>query len=197
MKDATETYTNNTEGNGSADHVSSIGTTTEGRTAYWLMFGTGDRTTILRCILRLTNHHCSQQHLQTSASLRSLSPGISSAGGVAVFELVVNGAWNANLTVATQGGDDVDNDTGSFDIDVGPVGNLPLLNVKGAYSPTFGGEGTHLITLETGPEPIYFKPGGPSGALPSYSIVFNNWTNLCYLHSRKKHRWYRWCSIDW
>ena len=36
--------------------------------------------------------------------IRSLTPGISSAGGVAVFEVVANGAWNANLTVATQDG---------------------------------------------------------------------------------------------
>ena len=184
LNDATETYTNNTEGNGSADHVSSIGTTTGGRTAYWLMFGTGDRTTILD-VLTIDQSSLFSTTPATSASLRSLSPGISSAGGTAVFELVVNGAWNANLTVATQDGEDEDNDTGSFDIDVGPVGNLPLLNVKGAYSPTFGGEGTHLITLETGPEPIYFKPGGPSGALP-YTVLYSTTgpTYVIYIHAR-------------
>ena len=184
LKDATETYTNNTEGNGSADHVMSITTTTEARTAYWLMFGTGDRTTILD-YLTIDQSSLFSTTPATSASLRSLSPGISSAGGTAVFELVVNGAWNANLTVATQDGEDEDNDTGSFDIDVGPAGNLPLLNVKGAYSPTFGGEGTHLITLETGPEPIYFKPGGPSGALP-YTVLYSTTgpTYVIYIHAR-------------
>ena len=93
--------------------------------------------------------------------IRSLTPGISSAGGVAVFEVVANGAWNANLTVATQDGTDIDNDTGSFDIDVGPATLPSALNVKGSYSPTNGGEGTHLISLETGPEPMYLRPGGP------------------------------------
>ena len=184
LKDATEKYTNTTEGNGSADHVSSIGTTLDARTAYWLMYGTGDRTTILD-YLTIDQSSLFSTTPATSASLRSLSPGISSAGGTAVFELVVNGAWNANITVATQGGDDVDNDTGSFDIDVGPVGNLPLLNVKGAYSPTFGGEGTHLITLETGPEPIYFKPGGPTGP-PPHTVLYSTTgpTYVIYIYAR-------------
>ena len=65
---------------------------------------------------------------------------------------------------------DINNDTGSFDIDVGPAALPSALNVKGSYSPTHGGEGTHLISLETGEEPMYLAPGGPplSGLATTY-----------------------------
>ena len=117
--------------------------------------------------------------------IRSLTPGISSAGGVATFEVVANGAWNANLTVATQGGTDEDNDTGSFNIDVGPATDVTLLNVKGSYSPTTGGEGTHLITLETGEEPMYLRPGGPpaTGLATTY-FSSNGVTYVLRLYAR-------------
>ena len=121
----------------------------------------------------------------TATVIRSLTPGISSAGGLAVFEVIADGAWNANLTVATQGGTDVNNDTGSFDIDVGPATDVTLLNVKGSYSPTHGGEGTHLITLETGPEPMYLAPGGPplNGLATTYFNAIGP-TYVIYIYAR-------------
>ena len=121
----------------------------------------------------------------TATVIRSLTPGISSAGGLAVFEVIADGAWNANLTVATEGGTDVNNDTGSFDIDVGPATDVTLLNVKGSYSPTHGGEGTHLITLETGPEPMYLRPGGPplNGLATTYFNAIGP-TYVIYIYAR-------------
>ena len=117
--------------------------------------------------------------------IKSLTPGISSAGGVAVFEVVANGAWNANITIANQDTGDQDNDTGSFDVNVGPVVLPTALNIKGSYSPTFGGEGTHLISLETGPEPMYLAPGGPplNGLATTYYTT-NGVTYVVRLYAR-------------
>ena len=117
--------------------------------------------------------------------IRSLTPGISSAGGAAVFEVVANGAWNANITIANQDTGDQNNDTGSFDVNVGPAALPSALNIKGSYSPTFGGEGTHLITLEVGEEPMYLAPGGPplNGLATTYFTTVGV-TYVVYIYAR-------------
>ena len=118
--------------------------------------------------------------------IRSLTSGISSAGGVATFEVVANGAWNANITIANQDTGDQSNDTGSFDVNVGPATLPSALNIKGSYSPTFGGEGTHLITLETGEEPMYLRPGGPEpGELATTYFTTNGVTYVLYIYARQ------------
>ena len=95
----------------------------------------------------------------TNTTIRSLTSGISSAGGNALFEVVSDGAWNANVRVEGSG-QAGNNDDGDFTIDLTPSG-FPTgsLDVTGSYSPTTGAEGTFVINLELAQEPLYLVEG--------------------------------------
>ena len=100
-----------------------------------------------------------QQPTSVSTTIRSLSTGISSAGGTATFELVSDGAWHLQHTVTATGigGTSVSitgGETGTSGVINAPVtfslSGQPDTNatIRGSYSPTYGGAGTHLITLQ-------------------------------------------------
>ena len=105
-----------------------------------------------------------------ATTIRSLTPGISSDGGSATFEVVSDGAWNASIRVASgaQGGD---SDNGQFNLDL-TSGGFPARSLvsEGSYSPTAGLVGTHLITVIVGQEPFYLNPAGNTGAAASQYV---------------------------
>ena len=97
----------------------------------------------------------------TTATIDSLTSGISSAGGSSVFRLQSDGAWNASVRVNTSGISGEDNDTGSFNI--AGAASFRVISVSGSYSPTRGIAGTHLIDFTAGPEDLYLNPAGSTG----------------------------------
>ena len=112
----------------------------------------------------------------TTATIRSLTPGISSAGGAASFEVIANGSWNASIAIAGDS-DGVNSDNGQFTLS----SSSGLLTSTGGYSPTAGIDGTHLIELNVGEEPYYFNPAGPTGTSSSF------WNSLSFtisIHAR-------------
>ena len=106
----------------------------------------------------------------TTASIRALTAGISSAGGNAVFEVVSNGLFNLSIQLSGSGVDaalsGANDDTGSFSIST----TTGLLVLTGGYSPTNGIGGTTLVDLEVGQEPFYLNPAGSTGLSASYFV---------------------------
>ena len=97
-------------------------------------------------------------------TIRSLTNGISSAGGTAVFEVISDGQWNANLIIFGT----VDSDDGNWNYTTGVFNGL---TTTGSYSPTFGSSGTTLVTLTVGPEDFYAGPDS-SGT----GVTTNQWS---------------------
>ena len=124
------------------------------------MYGSGDRTTILDSV-KIVQGESLYNAPASQVTIKTLTNGISSAGGIGNFEIVSNGAWNANLSIYKVNNTDIDNDSGTFSLDVGA--ETGTLTATGSYSPTNGIAGTHLIALELGPEPLYLRPSGPTG----------------------------------
>ena len=106
----------------------------------------------------------------TTANIRSLTAGISSNGGNAVFEVVSDGLFNLSIQLSGSGVDaalsGANNDTGSFSIST----TNGLLTLTGGYSPTNGISGTTLVDLEVGQEPLYLNPAGSTGLSASYFV---------------------------
>lgn len=113
-----------------------------------------------------------------TASLRSLTDGISSAGGSAVFELTTNGRFNASIQVASNGDSaGTNSDDGNFTL----TSNNGLLSSTGSYTPTTGEAGTTQIVLQVGQEPFYLNPAGNTGLSASY---YNSLSLTIRIHSR-------------
>ena len=109
----------------------------------------------------------------TTATIRSLTPGIASLGGAASFEVVANGAWNASISAAGDS-DGVDSDSGQFSLTSGSG----LLSLSGGYSPTAGLQGTHIVELNVSEEPYYFNPSGPTGVSAAHFTTISYAINI-------------------
>ena len=97
-------------------------------------------------------------------NIRSLTPGIPSSGGTATFEVTADGAWNANISILGLGGQGGDSDSGTYSVtSTNPNQAGTSITSSGSYSPTTGGLGTTLISLQMGQEPIYLNPAGNTG----------------------------------
>ena len=101
-------------------------------------------------------------------SIRSLTNGIGSIGGPAVFELTADGNFNVSIRITGSGiASGQGTDTGTYSVST----TNGLLTMTGGYSPTNGRAGTHLINLEVGQEPMYFNPAGNTGLAISHFTV--------------------------
>ena len=115
----------------------------------------------------------------SGTSFRLLNGNIPSTGGTAVLELETDGAWNLSSRVvadvmiedvlstgsATGVASGVNSDDGTISAtyswtDTSGILDSGSLNIRGAYSPTNGQSGSHLVEIKLEEEDFFFKATG-------------------------------------
>ena len=94
----------------------------------------------------------------TTATLTTLSQGLSCLGGGAVFELETDGNWIAEVDSDVIGFSSQSN--GTFNENISSI--ISGFVVRGSFAPYRGGAGSYGFTLEVGPQPFVIQPSPPS-----------------------------------